>query len=44
MLEAEAFGFEFGADFGDAHFVFGADGDGGILLSEFEQDQRDRRV
>ena len=37
--EGEAFGFEFGADFADAHFVVGADGDGGVLFAVLEEDQ-----
>jgi hypothetical protein len=44
FLEAEAFGLEFGADFSDAHFVFGADGDVGILFAKLQQDELAARL
>lgn len=37
--EGEGGGFEFLAGLGDGHFVFGADGDGGVFFAVFEQDE-----
>jgi hypothetical protein len=37
--EMEAFGLDLEFNFGDAHLMLRADGDGGVLLTVFEQDQ-----
>lgn len=39
LVDLEAFGFELHLHFGEAHFVFEADGDGGVFLAEFEEDK-----
>lgn len=39
LVDLEAFGIELHFHFGEAHFVFEADGDGRVFLAEFEEDE-----
>lgn len=43
-VEDEAFGFDFGARFRDAHFVLLADGDSRVFLAELDEDEAAARL